>query len=133
MSLSIGEVVRRSGLTHDTLRYYERIGLIPAVARTSAGQRVYQESVLDQLAVVTALRSAGFSIAQVHTVLGVKADNESTVDRISASRVALDDLEASLNEKEQSIQQARDLLNAWRNELEQYRESTSLHCETAAK
>ncbi|MCI1220054.1 MAG: MerR family DNA-binding transcriptional regulator [Bifidobacterium sp.] len=65
MSLSIGDVAARSGLSRDTLRYYEKIGLVPHARRSPSGQREYEEPVLDQLLVVTALRNAGFSIAQV--------------------------------------------------------------------
>ena len=82
-----------------------------------------------QLITAEAAYLVGFLGATSSLVQGILLRNVGE----SASRVALDDLEASLNEKEQSIQQARDLLNAWRNELEQYRESTSLHYETAAK
>ena len=41
--MTIAEVARQYGLTPDTLRYYERVGLIPAVNRTSGGIRNYQE------------------------------------------------------------------------------------------
>ena len=65
MSLPIGEVARRSGLSPDALRYYEREGLLPAPERTAGGARRYDESALDQLAVITSLRAVGFSLAQV--------------------------------------------------------------------
>ncbi len=47
--MTIKEVSRRYGLSADTLRYYERVGLIPPVPRTSGGMRDYDEASLDRL------------------------------------------------------------------------------------
>ena len=118
MSLSIGEVARRSGLTHDTLRYYERIGLVPPADRDSAGRRCYTEQTLDQLHVVTALRSVGFSIAEVQRVLGVKDGTTTARARVGAMREAIADLEASLDDKQLAIDTARAQLASWRGELD---------------
>ncbi len=118
MLLRIGEVVEKSGLSHDTLRYYERVGLMRAPDRAASGHRVYEASVLDQLAVVTSLRTAGFSIAQVLTVLAVK-DNATTVrGRIDGMRHAMSALESALDEKEAALVRARKLLEGWRAELD---------------
>jgi len=63
--LHIGEVARRAGVSPDTLRYYERSGLLGAVGRTPAGYRVYSpESVRRVLFVRSALRF-GFSLEQI--------------------------------------------------------------------
>jgi DNA-binding transcriptional MerR regulator len=61
-SLSIAEVAARSGLSADTLRYYERIGLIDPPARTSAGRRAYQPEELDWLAFLTRMRHTGLPL-----------------------------------------------------------------------
>ncbi|GAB3463788.1 MerR family transcriptional regulator [Streptomonospora sediminis] len=60
--LSISEAADRTGLSADTLRYYERIGLIDPVPRSAAGQRLYGAAELDRLEMVTRLREAGMSI-----------------------------------------------------------------------
>ena len=118
MLLRIGEVVERSGLSHDTLRYYERVGLVAPPVRAGSGHRMYEESVIDQLAVVSTLRSVGFSIAQVSRVLSVKDDAATVRARIDAMRSALDDLEESLDEKEAALRCAREQLASWRGELD---------------
>ena len=118
MSLSIGEVARRSGLSHDTLRYYEKIGLVPEANRDSGGRRAYDEQVLDQLQVVTTLRSVGFSIAEVQKVLGVKDGTTTVRARIAAMREAIAELEASLDEKQLALDAARSQLTSWRAELD---------------
>lgn len=118
MSLSIGDVAARSGLSRDTLRYYEKIGLVPHARRSPSGQREYEEPVLDQLLVVTALRNAGFSIAQVREVLNVKKTTTSIHSRIDAMRSTIDDLERSLDERQEAIHVARRQLQDWRRELD---------------
>lgn len=118
MSLPIGEVARRSGLSSDALRYYEREGLLPAPERTAGGARRFDESALDQLAVITSLRAVGFSLAQVRELLGAKEGTHTVRERIDAARTALDALDAALDEKERELTAARGQLRAWRDELD---------------
>jgi len=66
--LTIGQVARRSGVRTSALRYYESIGLLPAPMRLG-GQRRYGEDVFQQLALIGLAQRAGFSIAQIHTLL----------------------------------------------------------------
>jgi DNA-binding transcriptional MerR regulator len=70
-SLSIGFVARQSGCTVPTIRYYEEIGLLPAAARTGAGQRTYDESALRRLTFIRRCRDFGFSIEQVRELVGL--------------------------------------------------------------
>ena len=118
MSLLIGEVSARSGLSPDTLRYYEHEGLVPAPARDSASRRLYDESVLDLLHVIDALRGAGFSLAQVSSVLTVKSRTRTVRARTESMREALGILEEDLDRRAAAIQEARALLTAWRAELD---------------
>lgn len=66
--MTIGELARRSGLSHSALRFYEREGLIPAV-RSAGGQRRYERAVLRRLAFVRAARSVGVPLEEVRTAL----------------------------------------------------------------
>ena len=63
--LPIAEVAQRTGLSKDTLRYYEKAGLIEAVDRSSAGQRRCTTTDLDWLAFLMRLRATGMSIATI--------------------------------------------------------------------
>lgn len=60
--MTITEVSKKYGLSTDTLRYYERIGLIPPVTRNSSGNRDYTESDCKWVKFIKCLRSAGLSI-----------------------------------------------------------------------
>jgi len=67
--LTIGEVARRTGVAPTTLRYYEKVGLVPAPQR-SGGQRRYDESVLARLEVIRLCKAAGFSLDEIAVLLG---------------------------------------------------------------
>ena len=60
--MTIAEVSRKYGMTQDTLRYYERIGMIPEVTRTTGGIRDYQESDLGWVELVICMRKAGLPV-----------------------------------------------------------------------
>ena len=60
--MTIAEVSKEFGLTADTLRYYERIGLLPAVNRNSSGNRDYTQQDWRWVQFMKCMRSAGLSI-----------------------------------------------------------------------
>ena len=66
--LTIGELAARSGLPTSTLRYYDRIGLIPVTSR-SGGQRRYDPKVLQRVRAVTLCQRSGFSLEETRRLL----------------------------------------------------------------
>ncbi len=72
-SLSIGEVSRRTGVPASTLRYYERVALLPRPRRAS-GQRRYGEEVILQIALIQLARQVGFNLWEVHELFGDFSD-----------------------------------------------------------
>ena len=63
--MTIREVSEKYGLSQDTLRYYERVNVIPAVTRTSGGIRDYQEEDLKWIELAICMRSAGLPIESI--------------------------------------------------------------------
>lgn len=63
--LSIADVAARTGLSRDTLRWYEAEGLIPAVPRTTAGVRRYDEATIRMIDLLVRLRRTGMSVAHM--------------------------------------------------------------------
>jgi len=66
--LTIGEVARRAGIRPSALRYYDSIGLLPAPARVN-GRRRYDERTVQMLNVVHLAQRAGFTVAEIQTLL----------------------------------------------------------------
>ncbi|MBA8822845.1 DNA-binding transcriptional MerR regulator [Saccharopolyspora lacisalsi] len=66
MSYSIADAARYSGLSIDTLRYYERVQLIEPPARDSGGRRIYTDADLSWLEFLTKLRTTGMPIRRMH-------------------------------------------------------------------
>jgi DNA-binding transcriptional MerR regulator len=60
--MRISEVVKRTDLTADTLRYYERIGLLPPISRTDSGIRDYQDIDIRRIEFVKCMRRAGLPV-----------------------------------------------------------------------
>jgi DNA-binding transcriptional MerR regulator len=65
----IGELAARSGLTRDTLRYYERIGLLGTQRRTSSGFRVYPPHTLDRLRFIKQAQTLGLSLHEIRELV----------------------------------------------------------------
>lgn len=62
--LTIGELSRRAGIAPTALRYYEQIGLLPAVSRVG-GRRRYDDAVVSRLEVIRVCKAAGFTLDDI--------------------------------------------------------------------
>jgi MerR family mercuric resistance operon transcriptional regulator len=67
--LQIGAVASRSGLSVDTVRFYEKQGLVTKPRRSAGGFRLYTESVLERLSFVTRAQALGFSLGEIRELL----------------------------------------------------------------
>ncbi|MFB6720998.1 MerR family transcriptional regulator [Kribbella sp. NPDC056345] len=89
---SPGEAADRTGLSLDTLRYYEREALIGPIERLPGGRRVFTEGDLAWIGVVSCLRDAGLGIADIQrftALLRTAGDPASRVDFLRERRAAL--------------------------------------------
>ncbi|MEL0108338.1 MAG: helix-turn-helix domain-containing protein [Rhodospirillaceae bacterium] len=69
LTLSIGELSKRTGCNIETIRFYEKIGILPSPPRTAGGHRVYGEDHLKRLTFVRRCRDLGFTLDEVRTFL----------------------------------------------------------------
>ena len=95
----IGEVTRRTGVSADTLRYYERIGLLPGVSRTASGIRLYDERDLSRLRFIRRAQRMNFSLEEIGLLLKMREDPQHARDEIrqlTARKLA--EVEAGLEE-----------------------------------
>ena len=68
--MQIGELAKRTGCETETIRYYEREGLLPAPSRSSSGYRRYEQPHLEQLAFILHCRSLGMPLADIRLLAG---------------------------------------------------------------
>lgn len=77
--MNISEASKKIGLTPDTLRYYEKIKLIPPVNRSAGGIRVYSEYDLNWIDFVMCMRNAGLSIEVLQNYLKLFGQGDATI------------------------------------------------------
>jgi MerR family transcriptional regulator, copper efflux regulator len=65
----VGELATRSGIPSSTLRFYEKLGLLPRVSRNKSGYREYPKETLDQLVLIGRAKELGFSLREVRALL----------------------------------------------------------------
>jgi DNA-binding transcriptional MerR regulator len=77
--MTIKEVSEKYDISQDTLRYYERVGLIPAVSRTSGGIRNYDDEALSWVENAICMRSAGVPIEALIEYVKLFQEGDSTI------------------------------------------------------
>jgi DNA-binding transcriptional MerR regulator len=107
--MNIKQAAELFGLTSDTLRYYERVGVIPPVTRNQSGYRDYQTRDLNWIYLAKNLRRAGLSVESLidFATLG-QQDKTANVEQ--AQKQILHDQLAELDEKLTDMQHVRELL-----------------------
>lgn len=68
----IGAVARAAGVSIHTVRYYERLGVLPPPQRTHAGYRVYERPTVDRLRFIQQAQAFGFSLAEIKEIVRLK-------------------------------------------------------------
>ncbi len=89
--MKIGEVSAASGCHIETIRYYERIGLMTAPERTASGYRQYRDADVERLRFITRGRALGFSLEEVASLLRLAEEAELScgdVDRLARIHLA---------------------------------------------
>lgn len=77
--MTIKEVSEKFGISQDTLRYYERVGMIPPVTRTASGIRDYQEKDLGWVELAKCMRSAGLPVEAMIEYVKLTQEGDSTI------------------------------------------------------
>jgi len=74
-ALLIGELSRRTGVNIETIRYYERIRMLPAPPRSTSGRRVYGPAEARSLAFIRRSRELGFTLNEIRALLALSASS----------------------------------------------------------
>jgi DNA-binding transcriptional MerR regulator len=117
-SLRSGELARLTGVSRDTLRAYERRGLMPRQARTASGYRRYGNAAVHRVRVIRAALSIGFSLAELSEIFAARDRGLAPCRRVHA--LAIDKatrLEARIAEMQDLLRSLRLAIQDWEREL----------------
>jgi Cu(I)-responsive transcriptional regulator len=110
---SIGQLASQSGVKAETIRYYEKIGLLAPPARSAGNYRCYGARDVQRLDFVRRARELGFPLEQIQGLLALALDGEhdcATVD--AAARAHVDAIERRIADLQALRQQLQELLRA---------------------
>ena len=107
--LKIGELASQSGLSRDTIRFYEREALLPQPQRTPAGYRLYNPDTVARLSFIKQAQAIGFSLTEIRDLLDGYHDASECrhVAALIVQKIA------ELDQKVQEIQTLRATLNTY--------------------
>jgi MerR family mercuric resistance operon transcriptional regulator len=97
--MSRGALANQTGVNSETIRYYEKIGLMPDPARTGAGHRVYDESHAKRLSFVRRSRELGFALREIRGLLELVDGGDYTcADVRDRTLIHLDDVTTKIRD-----------------------------------
>lgn len=105
--MTIAEASRKYGISADTLRYYERVGIIPRVPRTKSGIRDYDETSCGWIELTKCLRSAG---VQIEALIQYSALFQRGEETVGERKALLEEQRRQLLERREDIQRSLDRL-----------------------
>lgn len=80
MIYTVGETAKRLGVAPSTLRYYDKMGLLPFAERTENGVRIFKESDFEWLKVIGCLKSTGMCLKDIKSFVEMSMQGDSTVE-----------------------------------------------------
>lgn len=111
--LRIGELAKQAGVSVETLRFYEKQGLLSTPHRNESGYRLYDEKMLRQVSFILRAKAVGFSLKDIADLLALEVNREQetceSVKRFAQSK--LDDIDrklAELHHMRDALQQITD-------------------------
>lgn len=100
--MTIGEVASQSGVNIQTVRYYERRGLLPNPQRTAAGYRLYEVEAVSRIRFIKRAQELGFTLEETGDLLALRVRRDGACEEVSSRAAAkLLKVEQKLHELEQ--------------------------------
>jgi DNA-binding transcriptional MerR regulator len=115
--MKIGALAGRSGLPVKTLRYYEELGLLPAIGRSEGGFRLFAEESLRRLEFIRRLKTLGLSLEEIQGCLAVHDGGELTCGDIEIQLGRqIERIDGQIKELRQLRKELQDLLASWQSD-----------------
>lgn len=129
-NLLIGQLAKTAGVKSDTVRFYERSGLLPKPARRESGYRVYDQAALAQLRFIKKAQSLGFSLDEIKRIMSLRGRGKETCRCVIAmAEATLEEAERKLEETQRFATTLRKQLHEWRRETNKNRKMAAEFCE----
>ncbi len=97
--LLIGKVAAQAGVNVQTLRYYERRGLLAEPERTPLGQRMYKQEAVQRVRFIKRSQELGFSLTEIEELLRLRDDMTATCgDVLAATQAKIEDVDSKLRD-----------------------------------
>jgi MerR family mercuric resistance operon transcriptional regulator len=99
MQFRIGELAEKCGVNKETIRYYERLGLIPEPNRTENGYRMYSQQTVDRLNFIKRMQELGFTLNEIDKLLGiVDCDEAKCRDMYDFTVLKIEDIQRKIED-----------------------------------
>ena len=121
--MTIGKAAEESGLSSDTIRYYERLQLLRRPRRSPGGYRLYDDNALDRLRLIRRARSIGFSLTEIRILFGRNHSGDCT-----AVRAVLGTKIRELDERIAAMSSFRDALSEYCSRCDEALAHHAQHC-----
>jgi MerR family mercuric resistance operon transcriptional regulator len=105
-TLSIGQVARRAGVGVETVRFYEREGLLEEPPRSASGYRQYTEQVVSRIRFIQQAKLLGFTLKEITELLMLRVDAQTSCDEVKQRT------EAKIAEVEQKMRELQRMRQA---------------------
>jgi len=88
--MRIGQIAKETGLNVQSIRFYEREGLLPSVDRSTSGYRIYQKDSIQRIQFIKHAQEVGFSLKEISELLSLKVNPDGSchmVQQIAAEKL----------------------------------------------
>lgn len=112
-----GELAKAAGLNFETIRYYEKIKLIPTAERNSSGYRIYPKETLNRLKLIKMVQNCGFSINEIKYIMHIienPVECSTSCDEIINRKVY------EIEEKVKELNHVKDMLREIKENLKEH-------------
>ena len=116
--LRSGAVARATGVSPDTIRHYERIGVLPRASRTESGYRVYSASAVERVLVVQKALRMGFTLAELAEVLKARDAGGAPCQRVyRLAQEKLERIDADIEALKRTKRYLNKVLSDWEQRI----------------
>jgi MerR family mercuric resistance operon transcriptional regulator len=117
-SISTGELAKLTGPSSDTIRHYERMGILTKAPRTASGYRIYAPEAIERVQLAQRALQLGFTLTELSEILRVRDRGGVPCNRVLAmTEEKLDSLEQKIQDLRRTQRYMRRALCAWRKKL----------------